>query len=130
MFFLIGLISFILSIAILVTYFHMNDRLKEISWNTSKALEKMAYQSQQAENTQKQLLQLRINQLNAQRQYFFDHCFMDNLKPHEWYPTGNQSPTEYEFICRKCGQRIMTPKYLQIEPAPQVPAVFRQNAGD
>lgn len=48
-------------------------------------------------------------------QWFYDHCYMNNLGPHDWVATGKHSGTDYQFICRKCGQTINVPKMLYPE---------------
>lgn len=99
---LLAIFQILLPVIIIVIYFRIANRLEKISDNTK--------------NASSILSEIKTNQSAQYKQYYFDHCFMSNLGPHEWFPTGIQTMDHWEFRCKKCGQIINVPKQLDSNP--------------
>lgn len=123
---IIGLVSLIFYIMVIVTYFSMSNRLDEISANTMNTKNYVKMLTQQNFELQKQLMMIHSAQIAGRKQYFYDHCFAANMGPHEWICTGS-GPHVIEYTCRKCGQKLLAPRYLDVEPPAMIQPVANQS---
>ena len=123
---LISIFAFFLYLAMIIVYFHMNERLKEISANTMNTKKYVKLLTEQNAELHKQLFAIHSAQVAGRKQYFYDHCFADNMQPHDWKIT-NQNYCVIEFTCRKCGQKILAPRYLDVKPPAMIQSVANQS---
>ena len=94
-------IMILIIVAYIKTYYHIK--------NTSESLKRLNVQIAELNDD------LNKNAFTQYNQYYYDHCFVNNLRAHEWYATGNQTDTHFEFICGKCHQIIHVPKTLILQ---------------
>ena len=123
---LVSIFAFILYLAMIIVYFHMNERLKEISANTMNTKKYVKLLTEQNAELHQQLFAIHSAQVAGRKQYFYDHCFADNMQPHEW-KISNQNYYVIEFTCQKCGQRIMIPRHLDAGQSVMIQPVAKQS---
>ena len=118
----VGIIGAILSLAMIITFFSMSNRLDDVAVHANNIKYFVKILTQQNADLQNQIYAIRSGQVAEQKQYFYDHCFADNMRPHDWILTG-QNQQVIEFTCRKCGQKILAPRYLDVEPSAMIQPV-------
>lgn len=107
-FIVVGL--FILSVFMIIYYFKMARHLEEIALSVKKSDDHLCV----LENSlTESISRIEKSQSAQYERYFFDHCFMANLAPHDWQATGVSTDSHWEFRCSRCGQTLYVPKMLK-----------------
>ena len=109
---LIALISFIVVLLIIIAYIKTYYHIKRITYTVERIQEQTNVKMDVLVNSAVVSINNKMSAL--EKQYFYDHCFMNNLGPHQWRQTGTSSNYHFEFRCIQCGQVIYVPKVLQM----------------
>lgn len=98
-------VTVIILIAIIKTYYHIK--------RTANTLERI--EADQIKIADQLSSQMSLNSRAEFNQYYYDHCFMNGLGPHEWVPSGKQTNSDFEFVCHRCGQTVNVPRRIAPE---------------
>lgn len=109
---LVGVIGFVVSVLIIVGYVKTYSRIKKI---TEIQEQNLSFQRQLCDMLSGNYKNQKISDQAQFDQWYYDHCFMNNLGPHEWIANGNRTGSDFQFVCKKCGQIINVPVKLQPE---------------
>ena len=109
---LLSIAGFIITILIIIAYIKTYNRIKKISETNEKNIELQQEIINQITHQNEIIKEQKLYSFVQFDQWYYDHCYMNNLGPHEWVASGKKTDYDFEFICRRCGQVIRVPKLL------------------